>query len=368
MQPPRGWLKLPQVTPTEPPRTSRLMVRSSLARIAWLFLPLGLLALAGGLVAAAHHTPDAWAGLGLGTLFTGIAVLFLLTRQSLALDLAGRRFRYARGLLHPVREGALDELVQVRIHGRTVPDADLGDEVHYAIDLDTRDGAPITAYDVEDPDEAVTRASILARRLRLPLSDERNALRPVVTPPEGLDQDLGDRLATGAALDLPAPAAVRDGEGTLMLPPPGLGVRLGGLVAGVAVLGAFLVFAHVVASRQGLRVALGFAAYALPFDLVVLWLGSRLLGSAFGREEISVTPETVRIRHRLGRLSVGRRRVELERLQGLRLGDDPPAVRLETDETVLELGRGLDDSGRRWLLARLGTILDRAARTAPGLP
>ncbi len=348
---------------TDASPTRRLMVRSSLARIAWLFLPLGLLALTGGLVAAAHHTPDAWAGLGLGSLFTGIAVLFLLTRRTLELDLEAGTFRYVRGLLRPVRTGRLAELARVRIHGRTVPDANLEEVVHYAVELEPGSGDPIGAYDVEDPDEAGMHGEILARRLRLPLSDERDAVRPELLTAEAVDARVAARLATAAVGDLPAPATVRDGDGRLVLPPPGLGVRLFGLVAGLGVLGAFLVVAHVVASSQGARVGLGFAAYALPFDVVVLWLGSRLVGGAFGREEIDVTPEGVRVRHRLGGLALGRRRVELERLTGIHL-DETGVVRLETDDTVLELGRGLDAVGRRWLLSRLGALLGGAATAA----
>ena len=55
--------------------------------------------------------------------------------------------------------------------------------------------------------------------------------------------------------------------------------------------------------------------------------------------------------------------MELERLTGIHL-DEAGVVRLETDDTVLELGRGLDALGRRWLLSRLGALLGGAATAA----
>lgn len=343
-------------------RTERLVFRSPLSHIAFLFGPLGAVALGFGFYFAARHQPDAWTGLGLGMLFFGIAILFVLTRRRLVVDLGQRRYRYSRGPLYAARTGSLAEISRVRVHGRRVPDANLEEMIHYAVDLVPNEGDAIGVLDVEDSLEALARGEILARRLRLPLADERDPDAPSIETPAEVDAEVARRLSSGVPRPGSAPDGVVDEDARLLLPPPGFDARAVGLLVGVVLLAVFLVLAHVIAGGRGARVGFGFAAYALPFDLVVGWLSVRLAALLLGSEEILVDTEAVTFARRLGALRLGRARIEIERLAPLAVVES--GVRLGCDEKVVDAGHGLDAEGRTWLARRLSWRLAEAAAPA----
>jgi hypothetical protein len=339
-----------------------LVFRTTVSRIAVLLLPLGLAGLAAGAVGLAHKSPDAWAAFVVGLVFTFVGLVFLAGRRVLVVEPHRDRWRYAKGLLD-LRAGRLADLARVRLTPRVVPDASLVLLPHYLVALEPETGPAMVVADEADRAAARRIAASVARRLRLPLWDEAGTAG-AGEPPEALDAALARRLGgppdEAASADSP-PGGVVTGEAVIELPPAGLR----GLPAGPAMLAfglaAFLVAAHLIAFTDGARTGLGFAAFALPFDIACAFALVHMGAGALGRQRVAIEAAGVEVSFvALGR-SWRRWRAPLDALAALGTSPDGREVRLLTDERVVALGRGLDDSGRAWLTRALHARLGRAA-------
>lgn len=328
--------------------SDRMVFRSSLSRLPWVLAPLGLTALVLGGLFAARSSPDAWAGLGIGSLFIVVATVFFLTRRELVI--AGGRWRYARGLFHPPQAGEVAALSAVRLRLAAALGPDPEEAPEHLVELVPAEGEAIPVLELDDEGEATARAEALARRLRLPLEDARGGAEAVVRAPVELDRRVASRLLLGAGPEAPAPAGVRTAAGHLTLPAPGPRGPAGLAFLGASALLAFLVAAHALAFARAPSVGLRFVPFALPVDLAVLWLFGRAALAAFADEEIRWSADAVAVTRLLGPFRVRVLEVEVERLF---LRDDGASVRLGAAEAPRPVGRGLPEDGRRWLVGRL---------------
>lgn len=329
-------------------------------RIERVLLPLGVAALVLGALGASQARPDAWAGLALGTLFVVTATLFALTRRRVVLDHESQRWHWKKGPFGTGRSGPFEDLQRVQLRPRAVPDANLLNEPHYAIELVPVDGAVFLAFDGEDALDARRRAEWIARALRLELRDETTD-PPRVHDASSLDERLRARWVEDGVDCGERPAEAREVDGRLVLPPEGAPL---GWWIGLLVFATLIASLHLAALMRGADVALGFAAFASPFDIAILLALAVLLRRTLAHEEISTDPGELVARWRVGEHTLRVCRVDIDRVERLET-DRGTLTLVDTGGGRLSLGRGLPPASVPWFRAKLSEML---ANAGGGLP
>jgi hypothetical protein len=336
---------------------------------------------------------------GLGMLAGGIALLF--SHTTIAIDGNRRAIFIARKSItsEQKEEHSFKEIKEV-LYGTEIRHRSKGGSYSvWCVDLLDERGDALRLGAQTSEEAMRARAEILAKYLRIPMRDTTTGEDNVRMPDE-LDRTLAESMKLAGETPSVSSSPPEGSKLVVERAPrfvryilPALGFTASSGCSGVfmliwtgfACLWTFGAFAAVLSTHhQGPDLL--FPLFGLPFILIGFFTFLPIVGGIVGRDELIITPETVKIARMIGTWRTGAREIPLRKVEEVTGGSLPlplpsalngqrlsPAVssmislvapgsrpmRIVSDQAILRVGAGLSSSDSAWLYDSIRAEISR---------